>query len=261
MKWWGTYTIPTDRWAHWRIGPLSLYARPDDRNWHLAYRQHSDALDDSLAIDVPASSEPDPKIYTYSRYASEDSGSELELKPCLGDRPFIVSPEQPLYVLAGETSVLYVSTIVWVQVQIANDGGKVLLDIPTIRRSDTWFGSNTREGELCYATKTSARTNLQSLQPRPHRATTPVEIRNHGSGVLPVEQLRVPVTALSLYTDTDNRLWTDAVCFVREEGDDEATMTTPDPSAHLPGTRTRIEEPRVPVQTGTIVKAFSKLLT
>ncbi len=261
MKWWGKYQLTPERWAHWRIGPLSLYGRRLDGNWHLAYRQHSDPLDDALEIKMQADSEPDPDTYIYSRYAADDSGSELELSPRLGDRPFIVSPEQPLYVLAGETSVLYVSTVLWVQVEVANEADKVLLDIPSIRRSDTWFGSNTREGELCYATKTSARTNLNTLQPRPHRSITPVEIRNHGTGILPVEQLRVPVTALSLYTDPDNRLWTDAVCFVRDEGQDDATMTTPDPSAHLPGTRTRIEEPRAPVETGTIVKAFSRLLT
>ncbi|MGB5575959.1 MAG: hypothetical protein WBM88_00970, partial [Woeseiaceae bacterium] len=158
-------------------------------------------------------------------------------------------------------SVLYVSTIVWIQASAGNDDGIVLFDLPTIRRSDTWFGDNTRVGELCYATKSRAMTELADIQPRPHRAVTPVEIRNEGSGILPIEQFRVPVPALSLYADDHDRLWTDAVCFVRKEGQDRAAMSIPEPSVHLPEKRTLIDEPRAPVETGPIVKAFSKLLS
>jgi hypothetical protein len=261
VKWWGSYNLSLNRWGRWRIGPLSLYARPKDHEWHIAFRQHPDPLDSSLQLEAGTDSEPDPDTYEFLRYAVDCPDNKLELEPRLGDRPFIVTPEQPLFLLAGQKSLLYVSTIVWIQVKIGDGSGNALLDMPTIRRSDTWFGANTREGELCYATKTSARTELEAIQARPHRAVTPVEIRNEGTGMLPIEQLRVPVPALSLYTDCDDRLWTDAVCFVREEGQDEAAMTTPEPSAHLPGRRTRIDTPRAPVETGTIVKAFSKLLT
>jgi hypothetical protein len=261
MKWWGKYTLTKDRWAHWRVGPFSLYAQPKDHEWHVAIWQNTDAQDSSLVLDTATADEPDAKTYSFSRYATGSSETKLELKPRLGDRLFIVSPEQPLYLLAGQTSVLYVSTIVWIQASAGNDDGIVLFDLPTIRRSDTWFGDNTREGELCYATKTRAMTELANIQPRPHRAVTPVEIRNEGSGILPIEQFRVPVPALSLYADDHNRLWTDAVCFIRKEGQDRAAMSIPEPSVHLPEKRTLIDEPRAPVETGTIVKAFSRLLS
>ncbi|MDH3305454.1 MAG: hypothetical protein OEM50_10505 [Gammaproteobacteria bacterium] len=261
MKWWGKYTLTNNRWAHWRVGPFGLFAKPGEREWHVAIWQSTDPQDSSLLMDTGTDSEPDVATYTFFRYAIGSAETELELKPRLGDRPFIVSPEEPLFLLAGQEAVLYVSTIVWIQASVADGDGNVLLDVPTIRRSDTWFGDNTREGELCYSTKTSARTDLTNIQPRPHRAVTPVEIRNEGAGVLPIEQLRVPVPALSLYSDDGDQLWTDAVCFVRQEGHDGAAMTTPEPSAHLPGKRTLIAEPRVPIETGTIVKAFSKLLS
>ena len=111
-------------------------------------------------LDTATATEPDAETYSFSRYATGSSETELELKPRLGDRLFIVSPEQPLYLLAGQTSVFYVSTIVWIQASISDGEGRVMLDLPTIRRSDTWFGDNTLEGELCYATKTRAMTEL-----------------------------------------------------------------------------------------------------
>lgn len=261
MKWWGKYGTTPDRWSHWRIGPLSLFAQPRAGEWRIALRHYPDAQDSSLGVDLETDAEPDPESHEFYRYAVGGGDAELELHPRLGDRPFIVSPEQPLFLLSGEKSVLYVSTVVWVQLKVARLEGDAMIDVPTIRRSDTWFGENTREGELCYATKTSARTRLESIEPRPHRAITPIEIRNLGSGVLPIERLRVPVPALSLYADDDNQLWTDAVCFLRQEGEHEAEMTTPDPGLQSAGRRERIDEPRVPVATGTIVKAFSKLLS
>ena len=261
MRWWGKYELSMNRWSHWRIGPLSLFVKPKEHAWHVAYRRYPDPQDSTVQLDTKTDSEPDPETYQYSRYAIECSDTEIELQPRLGDRSFIVSPELPLFLLAGHKSVLYVSTVVWIQASIVNGGQSVLLDLPTIRRSDTWFGENTREGELCYSTKSNARTELEDVRQRPHRAVTPVEIRNEGTGILPIEQLRVPVPALSLYADSKDQLWTDSVRFVRREGDDEATMTTPAPSTHLPGERTRLEGPRAPVEEGTIVKAFSKLLS
>ncbi|MBT8089894.1 MAG: hypothetical protein KJO01_06780 [Gammaproteobacteria bacterium] len=261
MKWWGKYTLTKDRWAHWRVGPFSLYAKPKDYEWHIATWQNTDAQDSSLLLDTSADTAPDAETYRFSRYATGSSETELELKPRLGDRLFIVSPEQPLYLLAGQSSVLYVSTIVWIQASISDGDDRVILDLPAIRRSDTWFGDNTLEGELCYATKTRAMTELAAIQPRPHRAVTPVEIRNEGSAILPIEQFRVPVPALSLYAGADDRLWTDSVCFTRQEGGDRATMSIPQQSPHLPGNRVLLEKPRAPVEAGTIVKAFSKLLS
>ncbi|MGB5332106.1 MAG: hypothetical protein WBN05_06160, partial [Woeseiaceae bacterium] len=154
MKWWGKYTLTIDRWSHWRVGPFSFYAQPKDHEWLVAIWQNTDAQDSSLVLDTATADEPDAETYSFSRYASGGAETKLELKPRLGDRLFIVSPEQPLFLLAGQTSVLYVSTIVWIQASVGNDDGIVLFDLPTIRRSDTWFGDNTREGELCYATKT-----------------------------------------------------------------------------------------------------------
>lgn len=261
MKWWGNHRLVEDCWGHWRVGPLDLFAKPAESEWQLAYKQVAESQDPTVEVEIRSASAPDAESYEFSRYALDYEEPELELRPRLGDRPFIVSPGVPLFLLAGEKVILYVSTVVWTQVIAAHDSGPVLLDIPTFRRSDTWFGANTLEGELCYATKTNARTELAAIEARPHRAVTPVEIRNEGGGMLPIEQLRVPVQALSIYADAHNRLWTDAVCFVREEDEDSASITTPEPSAHLPGQRTLLDGPRTPVETGTIVKAFSRLLT
>lgn len=262
MKWWGSYELEPERWARWQIGPLSLFAQKKYREWVFAWNSAGDPLQDTLSIDVPTSAAPDPDDYTFSRYAIGDLSSHLELCPRLGDRPFIVRPDSPLFLLAGQETVLFVSTVVWIATCLKDDPDEpcTLLELPARRPSDTWFGPNTLEGELCYASRTNARTDLGSIGRRPHRAVTPVEIRNLGSDTLSIDQLRVPVPALSLHHDPNNRLWTDTVCFVHEEGEREASLTVAEASAHLPEDRTLLAPPRTPVEAGTIVDAFSRFL-
>ena len=262
MKWWGTYDLELERWARWQIGPLILFAQLKRQEWVFGWTSAGDPLQDTLSIDVPSSAFPDPDDYAFHRYVVGDIDSQLQLRARLGDRPFIVRPDSPLFLLAEQETVLFVSTVVWIAACL-NDGSDepyALLELPARRPSDSWFGPNTLEGELCYASRTNARTDLGSVGPRPHRAVTPVEIKNLGSDTLSIEQLRVPVPALSLYHDRNNRLWTDTVCFLHEEGEREASLTVPEASVHLPESRALLAPPRMPVEAGTIVDAFSRFL-
>lgn len=257
MKWWGTYTLERNQWAVWRVGPLSLHAQPRLHEWNFAWERSGDKLQETSSVNMTPAAPPDPDSCSFERYVVGNMHAELVLEPRLGDRPFIVRPESPLFLLSGQTSVLYVSTPVWVTALF--DSSK-LIELAASRPSDTWFGPNTREGELCYATLTAARTELAQVGRRAHRAVTPVEIRNEGDDTLAVQQLRVPVPALSLHHDNEHRLWTDAVHFVREEDEREASLIVREASTHLPDETTLIAGPRRPVEPGTIVDAFSRLL-
>jgi hypothetical protein len=243
---------------------MELFAQPQSREWIFAWRSRGDPLTETLCIEVPTTSVPDNESCDFARFVVGETPSALTLTPRLGNRPFIVRPESPLFLLAGQNTVLFVSTVVWVAACLStdNDEGKptVLLENPAARPSDTWFGRNTRKGELCYASRTNARIDLAAVARRPHRAVTPVEIRNEGNDMLSISQLRVPVPALSLHQDEDDRLWTDAVRLVREEGETEASLTVPERSDHLPKGRTLLASPKQPVESGTIVEAFSRFL-
>lgn len=258
MKWWDEYQLTQRYWARWRLGPLEFYAQPRGREWLFASKTVGDALEATLEIEARVDYEPDPEVYTASRYVTGDDSGRLKLSPRLPDRPMVVQPERPLFVLAGQEVVLFVTTVVWVAAVVEAD--LTLIEVPAQRPSDTWFGPNTLVGELCYASRTSARTDRSALTYMPHRAATPIAIRNHGVDTLWVEQLRVPLPALALYHDERNVLWTDAVQFVREHHDSQAALTIPGTSTLLPATREVIQPPRAPLAAGTIVQAFSRLL-
>lgn len=258
MRWWDVYELTPLQWARWRIGPLTLYAQSRGREWVFGWRTNEMPLDETFEVDLTCDADPLGEGCKMSRYVADHGRPQLRLKPLLADRPIVVQPDKPLFVLPEQEIVLFVTTVVWVAAVL--EGDRTLLEVPALRPSDTWFGPNTMQGELCYSSRTSARTDTDTLGAAPHRAATPVEIRNHGTDTLQVEQLRVPVPALALYQDERERLWTDAVSFAREHDDRQAALTIPKTSTHLPPGRVALARPRAPVAAGIIVHAFSRLL-
>ena len=123
---------------------------------------------------------------------------EIALTPALADRPVVARPEKPFCLPAGAEAVVYVSSPLWVVLSTAQD--LKLAEIPIVRPSDTWLGPSTREGELCYASRTFLRLSLDNLPRRPHRATSMVRILNHADTALPLRALKLPAPPIWLCT-------------------------------------------------------------
>lgn len=209
-EWWGRWEIEEGESGCWKIGPLTLWIARRRGEWRVTYSEGSDHLEDRLEISLPDDAELDIKDATVHRFAVKGSEGVVELRPRLADRPIVVRPEMPFHLLADEEVKLYMSTAVWVEVKVDNPG-RVLLEIPTFRPSDTWFGATTRSGELCYASRTSAHLLLENLPRHMARAITRIRVRNLGPDSLRLERIKLPVLALSLYADQKSSLWTDAV--------------------------------------------------
>lgn len=256
--WWGEYEVDRDEWARWQIGPLTLWARPSSGEWRLAWATDTDITSTTVSTSIPAGAEPDPEAFEFARIAVGAVGNTLRLAPRTADLSVVVRPETMLFIPPSEKTVLYVGTTVWISIQSAGKGETELMRLPVFRPSDTWFGDNTRIGELCYATTTKARTRLNLLHPVPHRAITPVELVNDGADTLHVEQLRIPVTALSLH-ESEGQLWTDGIRYTRSMGRSAAEVDILQASEHLPQSRTKLAGPIEPLKDKSIIQAFSAL--
>jgi hypothetical protein len=187
----------------------------------------------------------------------ERSESALRLLPRLPDRPVVSRPDTPFYVLAGEEIRLFVSSPVWVHVL---SGERELLEIPIYRPSDTWFGPSTREGEVCYASWTSGRTELAELPRRPHRAVATVRVENHTEKSVLVERLNIPVPYLALYAAADGSLWTQGVTLrMVEDGATAEIHIAKEGPPEAPGA-TRLADPREDADRNLLVRALSALI-
>lgn len=212
LDWWGSFALEVgfDVLA-WRIGPLSLQARHWPQEWRLAWRHSGDPQDTAQAFARAA--ELDETDCRVARFGLRAAGRSLELRPRLADRSVVVRPDTQLFIPPGEECLIYVSTPAWVEV--ATEGGATLTEVPTHRPSDSWFGANTRDGELCYASTTLARLRIEDVVRRPHRIVSPVTVRNRAADPLQLERISVPVRLLPLYVTARHQLWTQPLVMER----------------------------------------------
>lgn len=203
-RWWGEFELELGACRYWRIGPLSLWITRSDHEWQVAHCWTDDPFDNTYEtspdLEIPAKLER-------RRYLFVENSKRLSLTARVADRPVVARPHQPLIIPAGESATLYVASPVWVELAVGKSP-RAFAELPTWRMSSTWFGENTLEGTLCYATRSRA-----ILEPRPTRGprvVTAVELRNGCDLELRVQRLAMPLPQMSIFCDADGELWTEA---------------------------------------------------
>ncbi|MCC6623061.1 MAG: hypothetical protein IT385_17520 [Deltaproteobacteria bacterium] len=245
-----------------RIGTSALLVTRRAREWRVQTATTSDlgALDVELRWPDPA---PGPLPFSgdarLMRFATDGRADALRLRPRLADRPVVVRPADKLYLLAGAEVDVFVSTILWIGLELA-DSGTPLVDLPALRPSDTWFGPSTREGELAYASRTSARLDLADLPARPHRATTCIHLVNAGRTPQSLARVMLPAPSLELWRMPSGLLWTQTVDLTLGDGEESPLRFRPGPPRDSGGAAELVAGPRRPTaQKNILLRAMSAI--
>jgi len=276
--WWGGVDVAQGAAASVRVGPARIVAQRRAHEWRV-YVERDDEWGETRAARARRLTRVDaddvPSGTPILRASFADSPGHIVVNAAQADRPVVVRPESPLAIQAGETVTLFVSTPVWIVLTISRrrPGGKAkgkgaadsetlrLIEVPSERPTDTWFGPNTRTGELCYATRTSGRLDLADVPQRPHRIVTPVRIENKASDALELQRVQVPLPLLAVYRDAHGALWTNGVTLTRDTGGDLAAVRVDgSPPRTTAGGVERLSEPRSVVTGSAVVRAFGRLL-
>lgn len=192
------------------------------------------------------------------RFAFQRTESTLSIRPALADRGVVVRPDVIFSIPPKEESTVFISTPVWIT--LSPGTAEPVLDVPCNRPSDTWFGPNTRVGELAYASRTRATQAFDEVTRMPHRAVSVVKIRNRAASALRVERIMMPVENLSLFADDAGYLWTETVTLEREADGDFAAMKLGKGAPDESGGAARIVGPREKHEKGISLRAFGSLL-
>lgn len=228
---------------------------------------HLDSSGKMLVVEGRSEDEADVVRYVLPKStarALENGGKsvEIELVPLLADRSVVTRPSVPLTLTAHSEIKIHFTTPLWMGIDLVDPRLRIA-ECAIQRPSDTWFGPDTTEGDLCYAALSYGSVLLDGLPNSPLKAATSVIIRNESKSELPVERVLVPVLNLSLYLAEDGRLWTDDVILEREGEDNLAHLVTHTAdSSTSPWTRTAklVARPRVVPRKGAMIRAFSTLL-
>jgi hypothetical protein len=261
--WWGTCSLEEGQAGYWNMGGFHMWARRTAREWQVYTDRGDDPATDGCVVEVP-SDRPAPTGWRLRRFAFRQSPAQARVLPALADRGVVIRPDVTFFVPPREECTLYISTPVWLTLSLGTPSP--VMDTACYRPSDTWFGPNTRVGELCYASRTRAGQDLESVTRLPHRAISAVKIRNRAATRLEFERIMLPVMNLSLYADPSGYLWTEAVTLEREEDGDFADMRlsrgAPDEAgaAGAGGKAPLVSGPRLRHEKGLSLRLFGGLL-
>ncbi len=255
--WWGSYRVPMESVLRWRIGPLTLRIHRVPDEWRVATDHENEALDCSLSIAEKETGTDLRDAEELTRISDKDAVETIELSPRLADRPVVTRPDLPFIIPPMREATLFVSTPLWLLVRTSL--GVELLETPLRRPSDTWFGPNTREGELCYASVTACRLRLSDVVKQPHRAVTPVCIANKADTPLKLERLNIPVKHLSLFAAARGHLWTQDLTLERMQDESLSPATLGKGPPASAGPVKHIAAPREEPPSKMMVRAFSSI--
>jgi hypothetical protein len=258
--WWGTFNLEPEVPRYWEIGSLLLGIEKQEGEWRII--SHSN--DDPEKSQIRAGIEERPKfpktVMPFQRFIHSETTATttVTLTPVLADRSQVSQAETPFYLPPNEHITIYVSSPIWVRVETGSPKHP-LLEIPTVRQSDTWHGPNTQEGELCYASRTFCRTNLDDLPIRSNRVISPVIIYNNAKQSLMIERLSLPLPHLSIYVDPNGSLWTEEIIF-KNEPNQKHTIKQGKGRPHISPDAALITQPRVQLKAANLIAMFYSLL-
>ena len=201
------------------------------------------------------------RLTEYRYPAGVNLDNTLAARQKLSPRAVVVRHIQPIHLPAGTSVTLYVGTSLWLSLE---QGDNVLVELPVARLSDTWFGPDTIQGEVCYAARTHARLSLEGSPPNPYKAMTPVTIKNHASHPLVLDRINLPIPHLTLYqqvtTPSLQRYWTSAITMTNTAaGSDAELKIEPNPPTACLNAE-QLAPPREPLAAGILRKALTFLL-
>ncbi|XOV89346.1 MAG: hypothetical protein ACFHX7_05500 [Pseudomonadota bacterium] len=174
----------------------------------------------------------------------------------LSTRPVVARPNLPIHLPTGESVTLYVGTSLWFTLQRDTD---TLVDIPVARLSDTWFGPDTRQGEICYACGTHARLSMEGIRVNAFKAITPIHVQNESDKAIVIDRINLPVNYMTLFRD-EQRHWTSALTIKRRATEANSQIHVADLPPDACVNPVIVAEPRKRLPDGILNKAMNLLL-
>ncbi len=258
MKIWNEFQIDTKASGHWKIGPLHLWITRYKNEWRIGSTSSNDPEDRKIEIETPFKGEFPLEIDT-NRFGGKETEATVRLTPAMADRPVVIRPEMPFYLPSNDEVTIYVSTPLWINITVEPKSRK-LLSLPVLRLSDSWFGPDPTEGELCYAARSKAKLRFEDLSLIQYRAVTKIILKNNHNKQLFLERIKVPVNNLSLYQSEQAGLLTETITIIKEDDVSEMKMKLDSPNEVEFGSPIKIAMPREPIQKNIFLKAFNTLI-
>ncbi len=246
-------TIEEGQTFHLKFGKLRFHCTRLASEWQISQSwEDEDFISAEFAIDfvVPSS------VPTF-RYIVGSTKDFISIIPRLPKTSIVVHPTSPILVPKGTDVTFYISSTLWLDIEMSSGKSKCNHEVPLQIDSETWFGDNKYEGELCCSSTTHARMNFNALPKHFGRSVTALNLKNKSGKTIQVDRLNVPIPFLSLFQNENNYSFTNDV-FVELEGDNEdVDISIKRLHSALFGNTHKVSDPRKSQLKGAFKKAVN----
>ncbi len=251
---WEPLSFDRGETRHWIFGPLDLWIRRTEHEWHVHAGRDPDNEERPFAVEegeFPGDSE-------YRRIAAAKGESIITLAPVFPDRPVVARPELDLTVPPGAEALFFAGIPVWIAIRAGEKSGGSLVEEACLILSNTWLGAPT-EGELCYALQTRASRDPAKMRTGAWRVTCPVFIKNKSEESLELQRICIRVKHLNIYEGAE-RLWSNQVNarYLSEEKTTEVDYVAKAP-VYESGTKLLSKAREKPEKGGILARTFSSI--
>jgi hypothetical protein len=222
-KCWGVFDFQPKTRLQFKCGDLLLDLACGDKDWLMQYELKARDKVQNPCLSHMSTDDDGWELTNQQRFVSDKAPQKLSLHPTMSDRPIVCRPTITVVLLPKEQISLYVCVPLWLQLNISGIENP-LLDVPSERISDTWFGPNSREGIMSYALRMSEQLEIKPSNKNGMRATIEIKIKNESNEMLVLDKVSVPAPHLALYVDGAGKFWTRRITMIREQ-DENATLT------------------------------------
>jgi len=188
--WWGPFTLNDEQSRFWKIGRVILCIDKVQQEYKIA-----SYYEDQKPI---------------KNFTTVVKSKDWQINPALPSKALITLLQNPIFLPAGEETQLYVSVPAVIKLSF-NKPSISVDEIETQVLSETWIGTNTQEGQVCYSNSSACVTNLNDLVQDNSLIICPAIIKNRSKETVTLKQLYIPLPLLSIYSDAQNLLWTEPV--------------------------------------------------
>lgn len=238
----------------------TLYIQRQPQQWLLSQVPRENpycALSSELEIDHRVTVPVAAKVV--QRWTSGEQESTLRIVPAMADKNMVVQLGQPMLIPGGRRPKFYLSLPLMYQLYIGN-GKQPFYEFFIENLPLTWFGTNTRRGELCYQFNSEIEHELNASAPLPHRAVLELRLCNRDSEHLSIDKINLPAPYLPVYRVDGKVYWTSALTITNEKLTDELSLhygkTVPCRHELLQ----LVSEPRLRSEARTILRALEAII-
>lgn len=238
----------------------TYYVQRQSQQWRLLRVPHEFpfcALEQQVVVDHDVAV-PVHATLVHS-WMSGEQESTLRILPCMTDRNLMLALNQPLLIPPGRRPKLYLHLPLMYQLYIGNS--KVpFFEFLIEPLALSWFGSNTRRGELCYKFTSDLLLDYEHAAFVPHRAMLELRLCNRNSEPLSIDKLNIPAQYLPVYRVDGAAYWTTALTITNEKLTDELSLhySKTIPCRHE--SLQLVSESRLRTEARTILRALEAII-